>query len=121
MVFFLNDEVELWEYYEEEEIPNFFGETSSSYKYIGTYPCDFQNMSPNDNEEEYGKILQDSYKIYFDVDVPVTDTMILRRKNHPETYTINGSPLHYHTLLPHIKVNVLKQRKPTDLGDVDYD
>ena len=65
--------------------------------------------------EEYGKILEDTYKIYFDIDVPVTDTMIIRRVGEAETYTINGSPSKYHTLIPHIKVNVQKQRKPLKL------
>ena len=116
MVFFPNDEVELWEYTEDDEIPNFFGESTESYKYIGTYPCDFQNMSPKDSLQEYGKILEDTYKIYFDVDVPVTDTMIIRKVGKVETYTINGSPSVYHTLIPHIKVNVQRQRKPLELN-----
>lgn len=109
--------IELWEYTEEEDIPNFFGETSVSYNYIGSYMGDFQNSSPSDRLEEYGKTLEDTYKIYFDVDVPVTDTMIIRKEGEKDTYTIKGSPQHYNTLIPHIKVNLQKDRKPIPLGE----
>lgn len=110
--------IELWEYTEEEDIPNFFGESSVEYKYIGSFMGDFQNSSPRDIPEDYGKVLQDSYKVYFDSDVPVTDTMILRKEGEKDTYTVNGSPLHYHTLIPHIKVLLTKDRKPVPLGEV---
>ena len=115
MVFFPDDDIELWEYSEDGEIPNFFGETEASYHLIGVYKGDFQNMSPKDSIEEYGKILQDTYKCYFNIDVPVTDTMILRKVGEEATYTINGSPLKYTHLIPHIKVNLTKQRKPFSL------
>ena len=107
--------IELWEYTEEEDIPNFFGESSSKYVYVGSFMGDFQNSSPRDKPEDYGKILEDSYKVYFPEDVPVTDTMILRKEGEMDTYTINGSPLHYNTLIPHIKVVLQKDRKPVPL------
>ena len=112
MVFFPQTYIELYEYTEEEDIPNFFGETTSSYDYIGTYYVDFQNMSPRDNPEDYGKTLGDTYKIYMDTDVPITDTMIIKKQGEKDTYSITGSPQVYNTLIPHIKVLVTKQRKP---------
>lgn len=115
MVFFPNSQIELWEYNEDEDIPNFYGESSVSYTLVGVYEADFQNMSPKDTLQEYGKILEDTYKAYFNADVPITDTMILRKTDEPYTYTINGSPQKYGNLIPHIKVNLQKQRKPTKL------
>lgn len=116
MVFFPNVEIELWEYQEDESIPNFFGETSVSYTLIGTYPADFQNMSAKDTLQEYGKLLEDTHKAYFNLDTPITDTMILRVVGQPDTYTINGTPQKYNHLIPYIKVTLQKQRKPTELG-----
>ena len=115
MVFFPNSKIELWEYCEDDSIPNFFGETTASYTLVGVYDGDFQNMSPKDSLQEYGKILEDTFKVYFDVNVPVTDTMILRKVDEPYTYTINGSPQKYRNVLPHIKVNLQRQRKPLQL------
>lgn len=110
--------IELWEYTEEGDIPNFFGESSIKYEYVGSFMGDFQNAGPRDSPEEYGKILEDSFKVYFTPDVPVTDTMILRKEGEKDTYTINGSPLHYNTLIPHIKVNLQRDRKPIPLGEI---
>ena len=117
MVFFPQTWIELWEYTEKDDIPTFFGETSTEYQYVGRFFGDFQNSSPNDNPEEYGKILEDTFKIYFDVDVPVTDTMKIRKEGEKDTYTIKGSPQQYNTLIPHIKVTIQKDRKPTPLGE----
>ena len=115
VLLFPNEEMELYEYNENEDIPDFFGESTQNYKLVGTYPCDFQNMSPHDSLKEYGKILQDTYKIYAHLDVPITDTMIIKLKNHPETYTITGTPMKYNHILPHTKILVTKQRKPEKL------
>lgn len=117
MVFFPNEKIELWEYTENEDVPNFFGETTADYEYIGTFICDFQPMSPKDSLNEFGKILEDTYKIYLDEDVPITDTMILRLEGKNETYSITGTPIiNNHNIISHIKVVVQKQRKPTNLN-----
>lgn len=115
MVFFPNEIMELWEYGENEEIPNFFGETTKKYTLVGTYPCDFQNMSPKDSMNEFGKILQDTYKIYVDLDTPITDTMIIRLKDQEDTYQITGTPQRNNHILYHIKILVTKMRKPEKL------
>lgn len=115
MVLFPNEEIELWEYSENETETDWWGETKPSYQYVGTYTCDFQNMSPKDTEEEYGKILEDAYKIYLPLDTPITDTMLIRKVGEPHTYSIKGSPSKYNHILPHIKVLVQRQRKPTQL------
>lgn len=117
MVFFPQTWIELWEYTENEDVPNFFGETTEDYEYVGDYYVDFQNLSPKDNPQEYGKLLEDTFKIYLDSDVPISDTMIIRKKDDPSiTYKIKGSPQHYNTLIPHIKVIVQRTRKPNKLG-----
>lgn len=115
MILFPNEYVELWEYGEDDSIPNFFGESTSTYTLVGVYPCDFQNMSPKDNLQEYGKILQDTYKMYIDLETPITDTMIIRIVGKEDTYKINGTPLKNNHILPHTKVLLEKQRKPTRL------
>lgn len=116
MVFFPNEIVELWEYNEEGEIPNFFGETISTHNYVGSFIVDFQPVTPKDNMNDYGKTLEDTYKMYLDLDVPITDTMILRLEGKPDTYSIVGTPIfNNHNVVPHIKVIVQKQRQPTKL------
>ena len=116
MVFFPNEKVELWEYNEEGDIPNFFGETIASYTLIGVYDVDFQPASQKDTMNDFGKTLEDTYKLYLDLTVPITDTMILRLEGKEDTYSVVGTPIfNNHNVVNHIKVIVQKQRQPTKL------
>lgn len=117
MILFPDNQIELWEYSENTEEVDWWGETQPFYEYIGTYTCDFQNLSPKDSQQQYGEILEDTYKVYLPIDTPITHTTILRKPNELDTYTIKGTPQTYNHLIPHIKVTVQKQRKPTKLGE----
>lgn len=117
VLFFPNEELELYEYTEKESRDRFLGESEYSYILTGSVPCDFQPMSQKDNLNEFGKILEDTYKIYLDGRVEVTDTMILRLKGKKETYKILGSPVHNNHFLNHKKLVVQKQRKPIRLEE----
>ena len=116
VLFFPNEELELFEYVEKPSRDRFLGESEYSYELINTVPCDFQPASPKDSQMEYGKLLEDSYKIYLDGEVNITDTMILRIKGKKDTYKITGTPMHNNHFLNHKKIIVQKQRKPANLG-----
>ena len=115
MVFFPNEELELWEYKDSEVQYNVYGEPEEEYTLTDVVSCDIQSMSPQDNIKSFGKILQDTYKIYLNKDVHITDTMILRIHGKPDTYKITGSPMINNHILHHKKIIVKKQRKPTPL------
>ena len=115
MIFFPDNRMELWEYNENGEELNWWGETTPNYTLTGVYTCDFQNLSPRDSIKEYGEILEDTYKAYFPIDTPITPTMILRLFGETDTYSIKGTPQVYNHLIPHIKVTLQKQRQPTIL------
>lgn len=117
MVFFPNQELELWDYTESETEFNPYLEPKKEYHLTATVPCDFQSMSPNETLREFGEVLEDTYKIYIDQDVPVTSSMILRLKDEPDTYEITGTPINNNHLIPvqHKKLVVQKQRKPAKL------
>lgn len=119
MVFFPNEEMELWEYKESVTDYTSYHDPKKEYQLVTTIPCDFQPMSPKDSLSEFGEILEDTFKIYADLDVPVNSSMIIRLKDKPDTYEITGTPNHNNHLLPvhHKKIIVQKQRKPLKLGD----
>jgi len=121
VLFFPNEEVELWEYAEEKALMNIYGEYDEYYYLSDIVPCDFQPMSPQDNLKEFGKILQDTYKMYLDEDVEIHDTMIIRIVGKPDTYKIKGTPVFNNHFLKHKKIILEKQRKPIRLEDHDYD
>jgi hypothetical protein len=115
MPFFPNTQLELWEYQESTTEFNLYGEPELEYNHVTTVDCDMQPLSVSDSLKEYGKILQDTYKTYLDINAPITDTMICRVQNQPDTYKVIGTPSHNNHLLHHIKLLLQKERKPTPL------
>ena len=118
MVFFPNHELELFGYRETSDFDSYY-EPKKEYYHIATVECDFQPMSPKDSLKEFGEILEDTYKIYINHDVPVESSMILRIKDEVDTYEIIGTPINNNHLTPvqHKKIIVQKQRKPTRLEE----
>ena len=116
MVFFPNEQLELWDYSETSEL-NSYLEPKKEYTLTDTVPCDFQVMTPSDNLKEFGEELTDTYKIYIDSKVTVQSSTILRLQGKPDTYEIMGTPVinNYLPIVDHIKLVVQKQRKPTKL------
>ena len=112
--FFINSEIELYEYIENEEY-DIYGEPLVSYELVGSYPCDFQALSNRDSQLMFGKILTDTFKLFLDINVPIHDKMMVKRKGEPTTYMIIGSPLKYDHFLKHQEVVIQKTRKPWDL------
>ena len=117
MIFFPNQELELWEYTESATEFNPYLEPVKEYYLANTIPCDFQSMGPNETLREFGEVLEDTYKIYIDRNVNVTHDMVLRIKGEPDTYEITGTPIDNNHLTPvqHKKIVVQKHRKPVKL------
>ena len=117
MVFFPNQELELWDYEESTTEFNSYLEPKKEYSLEDTIPCDFQPMSPNETLREFGEILEDTYKIYINQDVDVNPKMVLRIKGETDTYEITGTPINNNHLriVKHKKIIVQKHRKPVKL------
>lgn len=112
--FFPNCEIELYEYTENEEY-DIYGEPKVSYEKVGTYVCDFQTQGNRDNQMMFGKILNDTFKLFIDYDVPIHDRMMIKKKGEEDTYMILGSPQKYDHFLKHQEVTVQKTRKQWEL------
>ena len=114
MVFFPNEQLEIFEYTETSEL-NSYLEPKHEYRYKETVPCDFQSMNPADSIKEFGEVLEDTFKIYVDFNVDIDSSMIPRLEGRSDTYEITGAVIENNHLLPvrHKKIVVTKQRKPT--------
>lgn len=110
MSFFNNVILELYSFNDEEGYDD-YGEKLGNYEYRETICADMQPLSAQDSLEEFGKILQDTFKVYISYNIEVNDTDIIKVKGKPETYTITGSPLEWNHLLNHKKLLIQKQRK----------
>ena len=107
--FFNNTIIQLFSYDELAE-EDFYGE-KHEYNLKGEYPADVQPLSPESSQRVFGKILQDTYKAYLDIDVPIEDTDLIKIPNEG-TFEIVGSVETWnHGLINHKKVTLKKHRK----------
>ena len=91
MVYYPNMSMDICTYTDTVEM-DAYGNPVKGYVYRETVPGDFQPSSRNDRLTEAGELLQDTYRLYLDVNVDVDPTDIFR---DPEgnTYTIIGTPI----------------------------
>ena len=107
--FFKNTSIQLYEYIELTE-EDFFGE-KHEYRYKGEYSADIQPLTPSSSMQEFGKILQDTYRLYLNIDVPVIDTDLIRIPD-TGTFEIIGSVEKWnHGLINHQKCTIKRRRK----------
>ena len=109
--FFPHCTIEYYQYTENEEY-DVYGEPIVSYEKAGECICDFQPLSSKDSQMMFGKILNDTFKLFIEYNIPVTDKMMIKKKDEPKTYMIVGGPLRYDHFLRHQEMTVQKTRKP---------
>ena len=112
MPYLPNIELDIYTYTDLPET-DAYGNSKKGYLYRETVPVDFQASSRRDKLTEAGEILQDTYKIYLDVNVEVKPNDIFR---DPEgnTYTIIGTPIlnNRFKITKHKKIELQKTNKP---------
>lgn len=120
MVFFPNEQLELWEYTETEELDSYL-EPKKQYCLKKTIPCDFQSMTPKESIKEFGEIREDTYKIYINLNEPVDNSTVLRIQGETSTYEITGTVIRNNHLpmVNHQKIIVQKHRKPLKLKECE--
>ena len=105
---FNNATIKLYSYNECDE--DFFGE-KHEYQCKGEYPADVQPLSPESSQRVFGKILQDTYNVYLNINVPVKDIDLIRIPDEG-TFEIVGSVETWnHGLINHKKLTIKKLRK----------
>ena len=99
--------------YTDSLVKDAYGNFKKEYIYRETVPVDFQASSRRDKLTEAGEILQDTYKIYLDVNVTVNSNDIFKDEDG-NTYTIIGTPIvnNRFKLTKHKKIEVQKTNKP---------
>lgn len=114
MTYFPNTIIEIWNY-SPGEIDQYGPKII--YTHTGDLKVDMQSMNHNDNQTSSGRLEGDQYKIYTNLDAPISSTSILRIKGETPTYSVIGSPERNNHLLPHLKVQIQLQQTPTQLTE----
>lgn len=106
--FFPNEEMDIYTLSENSNDYDYYG-AKNEYVYKETIQVDIQPLSPTSSLREFGKILQDTYKVIFDINIEINDTDQLRINE--EKFEIIGSISTWNHVLPHKEMLIKKQRK----------
>lgn len=106
--FFPNESMDIYTCQTNNDDYDYYG-GKNEYVFKETVPVDIQPLSPTSSLREFGKILQDTYKVILDIDVEITDTDKLLI-NEVE-YEIVGSVDTWNHVLPHKEILIKKLRK----------
>lgn len=106
-VLFPNEEIDI--YACQNESFDYYG-SQNEYVYKETISVDMQLISPTSSLKEFGKILQDTYRVIMDENVEINDTDQLRIND--TKYEIIGSIENCnHGVWPHKEMVIKRQRK----------
>lgn len=106
--FFPNEEMDIYTLAENTGDYDYHG-AKNEYVYKETIPVDIQPLSPTSSLREFGKILQDTYRVIFNIDVEIKDTDQLQIND--TKFEIVGSVDTWNHVLPHKEMLIKKERK----------
>lgn len=106
--FFPNEEMDIYILSSNSDDYDYYG-AKNEYVYKETIQVDIQPLSPTSSLREFGKILQDTYKVIFSKDIEISDTDQLRIND--TKFEIIGSVDNWNHVLPHKEMLIQKQRK----------
>ena len=106
--FFPNEEMDIYTLADNNDDYDYYG-AKNEYVYKETIPVDIQPLSPTSSLREFGKILQDTYRVIFNIDVEIKDTDQLQIND--TKFEIVGSVDTWNHVLPHKEMLIKKERK----------
>ena len=106
--FFNNTNIQLYSYTFTGE----YDEYGKKYEYVnkGNFEVDLQPLTPESSQKVFGKIEQDTYKMYLSNDIPIESTDLIKIDDMG-TFEIVGTPEKWNHLLNYTKVILRKHRK----------
>lgn len=107
--FFPNASMELYSYNQSTGEYTEWGEPSPEYTLRDTVSVDFQPISAKSSMEEFGKILQDTYVVYMDINTEIYDTDLIVIDGIK--YSVIGSIEIWNHIIHHKRMTIQKQRK----------
>lgn len=112
MVFFPNRTIEIWEPLESTEYDEYTDDYLIKWSITHIIKVDWQPISAKESMEEFGEILQDTYKIY--TQTKIKPSSRIRIRGEPDTYKVQGTPQyndHFHATTHH-KIILIKEQTP---------
>lgn len=115
--FFNNTSIQLYSYSPTGESDEY----GKQYEYIckGTFEVDLQPLTPESSQKVFGRIEQDTYKMYLSSDIPIESTDLIHIEDMG-TFEIVGTPEKWNHLLNYTKVILRKHRKEGAINGYQY-
>lgn len=116
MVYFPNCQIQIYEEQQDnEEYDEYTGEPKSKWVLTDTVPADFQRISEDESQEEWGKDLQDTFKVYVDLNTHINNRCVVKIIDDIEnrTFDVIGEPEYWNRFHMFRKIILQVQRKST--------
>ena len=114
MVYFPNCTIQIFEEQENnEEYDEYTGELKSEWVLIDTLSADFQRLNEDEQQEEWGKELKDTFKVYVPLNTHINNRCIVKIRDDIEdrTFDVIGEPEYWNRFHMFRKIILQVQRK----------
>ena len=112
-VFFPNCKIEIYEEQESDEYDEYTGELEKIWTLIDTLDVDFQRLSHEEQQEEWGKEVKDTFKVYVPLNTHINNRCIVKIIDDIEdrTFDVIGEPEYWNRFHMFRKIILQVQRK----------
>ena len=113
MVYFPNCKIQIYEEQESDEYDDFTGEKKKIWVLIDNLPVDFQRLSHDEQQEDWGKEIKDKFKIYVPLDTHINNRCIVKIIDDIEdrTFDVIGEPEYWNRFHMFRKIILQVQRR----------
>lgn len=111
--YYPNCEIEIYEPSESPDVCCYTGELKDTWDLVTIVKADFQPTNDDDLQHEWGKELEDLFKVYVHENTQITDKSRIKIVGEDATYEVVGSPQRWNRFHHFIKIIVQIQRHPT--------
>lgn len=114
MVYFPNCIIQIYEEREfEGEYDDYTGELKTQWVLIDTLPVDFQRIGEDEEQQEWGKELKDTFKVYVPLDTKINNRCIVKIVDDIEdrTFDVIGEPEYWNRFHMFRKIILQVQRR----------
>ena len=113
MVYFPNCHINIYEEQELDEYDDYTGEKKQTWVLVDTLPVDFQRLSHDEEQEEWGKDVEDKFKVYVPLNTHINNRCIVKIINDIEnrTFDVIGEPEYWNRFHMFRKIILQVQRR----------
>ena len=113
MVYFPNCTINIYEEQESDEYDDYTGELKSEWVLVDTLPVDFQRLNHDEEQKEWGKEVDDTFKVYVPLKTHINNRCIVKIVDDIEdrTFDVIGEPEYWNRFHMFRKIILQVQRR----------